>query len=50
MQQLCKERLAWYDDIPEQFAKRWKAWLQELHQLSKFSVAIDFVVKGQLTL
>ncbi len=39
MQQLCKERLAWDDDIPEQFAKRWKAWLQELHQLSEFNVA-----------
>ncbi len=49
MQQLCKERLAWYDDIPEQLQKM-EAWLQELLQLSKFSVAIDFVVKGQLTL
>ncbi len=39
MQQLCKERLAWDDDIPEQFAKRWKAWLQELQQLSEFNVA-----------
>ncbi len=39
MQQLCKERLTWDDDIPEQFAKRWKAWLQELHQLSEFNVA-----------
>ncbi|KAI2661009.1 UvrABC system protein B [Labeo rohita] len=49
MQQLCKEKLTWDDDIPEQFAKRWKAWLQELHQLSEFSVArcikpVDFGV------
>lgn len=38
MQQLCKERFAWDDEIPEQLGRKWTTWLQELHQLSDVSV------------
>ncbi|KAJ8333724.1 hypothetical protein SKAU_G00410430 [Synaphobranchus kaupii] len=38
MQQLCKDRFAWDDEIPEQLGRKWTTWLQELHQLSDVSV------------
>ncbi|XP_026054781.1 uncharacterized protein LOC113040736 [Carassius auratus] len=38
MQQLCREKLAWDDDIPKQSAERWITWLSGLNQLTDFSV------------
>ncbi|XP_067260191.1 uncharacterized protein [Chanodichthys erythropterus] len=38
MQQLCREKLAWDDDIPEQSAEKWITWLHGLNHLADFSV------------
>ena len=38
MQQLCKEGLAWDDEIPDQLSRKWNSWLQELHQLSAVTI------------
>ena len=39
MQQLCKERLALDDEIPEKLAQKWTTWMQKLQQLSDVSVS-----------
>lgn len=38
LQQLCREGLAWDDEIPEQLNHKWNKWLQELCQLSEVTV------------
>lgn len=47
LQQLCKEGLAWDDEIPEQLGRKWNNWLQELCQLSAVTIprcvkSVDF--------
>ena len=38
LQDLCRKRLDWDEEIPEEFLKRWQAWLQELPKLEQLAV------------
>ncbi|KAL7852949.1 hypothetical protein SRHO_G00187340 [Serrasalmus rhombeus] len=38
MQNLCRMKLTWDDEIPEDLANRWCAWLSDLSQFASFSV------------
>ena len=38
LQDLCREKLGWDDEIPEGYLKRWKAWLEDLPKLEQLSV------------
>ena len=38
LQQLCKEKLTWDEEIPDKLAKYWNTWTTQLPQLSNFRV------------
>lgn len=38
LQQMCKCKLGWDEDVPKKFAQRWKKWLDELLLLTGFRV------------
>ncbi|KAL7857231.1 hypothetical protein SRHO_G00161300 [Serrasalmus rhombeus] len=38
MQNLCRMKLTWDDEIPEDLANRWCAWLSDLSQFASLSV------------
>ncbi|KAL7880597.1 hypothetical protein SRHO_G00028510 [Serrasalmus rhombeus] len=38
LQNLCRMKLTWDDEIPEDLANRWCAWLSDLSQFASFSV------------
>ncbi|XP_038133532.1 uncharacterized protein LOC119778397 [Cyprinodon tularosa] len=38
VQNLCRLKLTWDDDIPEEIANRWFAWLSDLSRFASFSV------------
>ena len=38
MQDLCRLQLPWDTDIPTKYMRRWQEWLNDLHQLSSFSL------------
>lgn len=38
VQNLCRKKLTWDDEIPEDIATRWFAWLSDLSQFANFSV------------
>ncbi|XP_043956787.1 uncharacterized protein LOC122822295 [Gambusia affinis] len=35
---MCKNKLGWDEEIPEEFARKWKKWLDELDLLSSFNI------------
>ena len=50
LQDLCRKRLSWDDEIPDGNAAKWKAWLEELPKLQIFKISRcikpkDFTVK-----
>ncbi|KAK0150310.1 hypothetical protein N1851_008772 [Merluccius polli] len=38
LQELCRAKLGWDEDIPGEFAKPWRRWVTELHLLGSFQV------------
>ena len=38
LQDLCRMKLDWDEEIPEEHLKRWRAWLEELPKLEQFVV------------
>ena len=38
LQDLCRTKLDWDDIIPEEFLRRWRAWLQELPKLEQITI------------
>ena len=38
LQDLCRKKLDWDEEIHEEFLKRWQAWLQELPKLEQLAV------------
>lgn len=38
LQQLTKEKLTWDEPVPDKLAQKWFAWLNDLNQLSTFTV------------
>ncbi|XDV20313.1 hypothetical protein PO909_025662 [Leuciscus waleckii] len=42
LQDLCRLKLGWDDDIPEHLAKEWNSWLEDLHLLKDFGVSRCF--------
>ncbi|KAK0147980.1 hypothetical protein N1851_012347 [Merluccius polli] len=38
VQSLCRMKLTWDEEIPEEVANRWFAWLSDLSQFARFSV------------
>ncbi|XDV52444.1 hypothetical protein PO909_021172 [Leuciscus waleckii] len=42
LQELCRLKLGWDDDIPEHLAKKWNSWLEDLHLLKDFGVSRCF--------
>ena len=39
LQDLCRIRLGWDDEIPAEYAARWKNWLVDVPKLSEFAVS-----------
>ena len=39
LQELCKSRYGWDQVIPQEFARPWHRWMEELNQLREFQVA-----------
>lgn len=39
LRELCKEKRAWDEEVSPEQAKRWKRWLEDLQNLSSFSVS-----------
>ena len=39
MQDLCRIRLGWDDEISDEYSSRWKNWLADLPKLSAFTVS-----------
>lgn len=46
LQQLCKEKLTWDEEIPDRFAQYWNTWVNQLPQLSSFQVRRCIKTKG----
>lgn len=46
LQDLCKKKLCWDDKIPNEELERWKAWLEVLPKLEKFSIDRCFKPPG----
>ncbi|XP_055012690.1 uncharacterized protein LOC129409784 [Boleophthalmus pectinirostris] len=46
VQNLCRMKLAWDDEIPEDIANRWVGWLSDLSQFSSFSIRRCFKPEG----
>ena len=38
LQDLCRKKLDWDEQIPEEYLERWRTWLQELPKLEQLSV------------
>ena len=38
LQDLCRNKLDWDKEIPEEYLERWRTWLQELPKLEQLSV------------
>ena len=38
LQDLCRGKIGWDDEIPSQQAKQWNTWLNTIHELSDFSI------------
>ena len=38
LQELCRLKLGWDDEIPREFLERWQAWLEELPKLEQLTV------------
>ena len=38
LQDLCRKKLDWDEEIPEEYLERWRTWLQELPRLEQISV------------
>ncbi|KAL7868352.1 hypothetical protein SRHO_G00097360 [Serrasalmus rhombeus] len=45
LQELCRLKIGWDDDLPENMKKRWSSWLTSLPALEHFSVARCFKPK-----
>ncbi len=39
LQDLCRLKIGWDDDLPEQVKQKWTDWLNGLHQLEEFKVS-----------
>ena len=46
LQDLCRQKLGWDEDIPEDLLIRWRQWLQELPALDNFSMDRCFKPAG----
>ncbi|XP_076835210.1 uncharacterized protein LOC143481160 [Brachyhypopomus gauderio] len=46
VQDLCRMKLSWDDEIPEDIANRWFAWLSDLSRFASFSVKRCIKPKG----
>ena len=46
LQDLCRQKLGWDEDIPEDLLIRWRQWLQELPALDNFSMDRCFKLAG----
>ena len=38
LQDLCRRKFGWDDQIPDEFMQRWRTWLQELPKLEQFTI------------
>ncbi|KAI4892141.1 hypothetical protein NFI96_009207, partial [Prochilodus magdalenae] len=46
LQQMCKEKVSWDDELPENLRPRWESWIRDLPNLAEMQVERCFLPSG----
>ncbi len=43
LQQMCKEKVSWDEEVPENLRPLWESWIRDLPNLAEMEIKRDFL-------